>query len=104
LFVTVTEKPTTKLELFQQEKQLKTNQNIMEDNKMREEYDLSQMKSRPNPYAKQLQRQITIDTDIGVIEYFKKMAQKSGLSYQNLINLYLKDCVNSNRELKMQWL
>jgi len=76
----------------------------MEDNKMREEYDLSQMKSRPNPYAKQLKRQITIDTDIGVIEYFKKMAQKSGLSYQNLINLYLKDCVNSNRELKMQWL
>jgi uncharacterized DUF497 family protein len=33
----------------------------------------------------------------------KEMAQKSGLSYQNLINLYLKDCVNSNRELKMQW-
>ena len=80
------------------------NQNIMEDNKMREEYDLSQMKSRPNPYAMQLKRQITIDIDIGVIEYFKKMAHKSGLSYQNLINLYLKDCVNSNRELKMQWL
>jgi len=75
----------------------------MEDNKMREEYDLSKMKSRPNPYAKHLKREITIDTDISVIEYFKEMAQKNGLSYQNLINLYLKDCVNSNRELKMQW-
>jgi uncharacterized protein (DUF4415 family) len=75
----------------------------MEDNKMREEYDLSQMKSRPNPYAKELKRQVTIDTDTNVIEYFKKMAKKSGLSYQNLINLYLKDCVSSNRELKMQW-
>ena len=35
-----------------------------DDNKMREEYDLSQMKSRPNPYAKQLKRQITIDTHL----------------------------------------
>ena len=76
----------------------------MRGNKMREEYDLSQMKSRPNPYAKQLNRQVTIETEVNVIEYFKKMAGKSGISYQNLINLYLKDCVNSNRELRMQWL
>jgi uncharacterized protein (DUF4415 family) len=74
-----------------------------DDKKMKEEYDLSKMKSRPNPYAKHLKREIIIDTDISVIEYFKEMAQKNGLSYQNLINLYLKDCVNSNRELKMQW-
>jgi uncharacterized protein (DUF4415 family) len=102
LFATVTEKLTIKVESFQQEKQLKTNQNIIEDNKRREEYDLSKMKSRPNPYAKHLKREITIDTDISVIEYFKEMAQKNGLSYQNLINLYLKDCVNSNHKLKMQ--
>ena len=31
-----------------------------DDNKMREEYDLSQMKSRPNPYAKHLKRKIFI--------------------------------------------
>jgi uncharacterized protein (DUF4415 family) len=59
----------------------------MENNKIREEYDLSKMKSRPNPYAKHLKREITINTDISVIE----MAQKNGLSYQNLINHYLKD-------------
>ena len=70
---------------------------------MKEEYDLSQMKSRPNPYAKYLKTQITIDTENSVIEYFKDMAKKSGISYQNLINLYLKDCVNSHRKLKMQW-
>jgi uncharacterized protein (DUF4415 family) len=74
----------------------------MRGKKMREEYDLSKMKSRPNPYAEQLNRQVTINTEISVIEYFKEMAKKSGISYQNLINLYLKDCVNSNRELKMQ--
>ncbi|MFK5976495.1 MAG: antitoxin [Sulfurovum sp.] len=68
---------------------------------MKKEYDLSQMKSRSNPYAKQLNRQVTINTEVSVIEYFKKMAKKSGTSYQNLINLYLKDCVNSNREVKI---
>jgi len=41
---------------------------------MREEYDLSKMKSQPNPYAKHLKKEITIDTDISVIEYFKEMA------------------------------
>jgi len=61
------------------------------------------MKSRPNPYANKLNRQVTIDVEVNVIEYFKKMAEKRGISYENLMNLYLKDCVNSNRELKMQW-
>ena len=38
-----------------------------------------------------------------VISYFKKMAEGVGIPYQSLINLYLKDCVSSHRELKMQW-
>lgn len=70
---------------------------------MKEEYDLSTMKSRPNPYAKQLKKQVTIRLETDVIEYFKKMAEGVGMPYQSLINMYLKDCVNSNRELKMQW-
>ncbi len=70
---------------------------------MKKEYDLSQMKSRPNPYTKQLNSQVTIDIEASVIDYFKKMSKKSGISYQSLMNLYLKDCVDSNRELKMQW-
>ncbi|CAA6813684.1 MAG: Unknown protein [uncultured Sulfurovum sp.] len=70
---------------------------------MKEEYDLSTMKSRPNPYAKQLKKQVTIRLETDVIDYFKKMAEGIGMPYQSLINMYLKDCVNSNRELKMQW-
>ena len=68
-------------------------------NKMKEEYNLSEMKSRPNPYIKQLNKQVTIETETSVIDYFKKMAKKSGMSYQSLITLYLKDCVDSNRQL-----
>ncbi len=76
---------------------------IIGDNIMKEEYDLSTMKSRPNPYAKQLKKQVTMRLEEDVIDYFKKMAEGVGIPYQSLINLYLRDCVSSHRELKMQW-
>ena len=70
---------------------------------MKEEYDLSQMKSRPNPYAKRLKKQVTLRIRPDVIDYFKSMAQDMGIPYQTLINLYLQDCVASDRKLQMQW-
>ena len=70
---------------------------------MKAEYDLSKMKSRPNPYAKRLKRQVTIRMGVDVVEYFKEMAKESGIPYQNLINLYLSDCVQSRRKLRLQW-
>jgi predicted DNA binding CopG/RHH family protein len=71
--------------------------------KMRNEYDLSQMKRRRNPYAKRLKRQVTMRLGVDVIEYFKNMAQETGIPYQKLINLYLSDCVQSGRTLELQW-
>ncbi len=86
------------------EKQLKMNLNItIGDKAMKEEYDLGTMKSRPNPYAKQLKKQVTMRLEEDIIDYFKKMAEGVGIPYQSLINLYLRDCVSSHRELKMQW-
>ncbi len=70
---------------------------------MKKEYDLSKMESRPNPYVKQLKKQVTIRVGVDVIDYFKNMAHKKGMPYQSLINLYLKECASSHRELKMQW-
>ena len=67
---------------------------------MKAEYDLSKMKCRPNPYAKRLKRQVTIRMGIDVIEYFKQMANETGVPYQNLINLYLADCVQSHRKIR----
>jgi uncharacterized protein (DUF4415 family) len=66
-------------------------------------WDLSKMKSRPNPYAKQLKKQITLRLNPDVIEYFKEMAEETGIPYQSLINLYLLDCVNSERTLELTW-
>ncbi len=70
---------------------------------MREHYDLKKMKWQKNPYAKRLKTPITIRVDKDIISYFKGMAKKTGLPYQNLINLYLRDCATHQRELKMQW-
>ena len=68
---------------------------------MEPEYDLSKMKKRPNPFAKQLKKQVTISLGIDVIEYFETMAQEEGISSQELINLYLQDCVVSQRRLSL---
>ena len=68
---------------------------------MRKEYDFS--KSRKNPYAKQLKRQITIRLDAGAVDYFKKTAAELGMPYQNLINLFLRDCAAQKRRPVIQW-
>ena len=70
---------------------------------MKKEYDLSKMKRRRNPYAKRLKKQVTIRMGVDIIEYFKAMAQETGIPYQKLINLYLRDCVQSHRKLKLEW-
>ena len=70
---------------------------------MKEEYDLSQMESRKNPYAKALKKQVTIRVRPDVIDYFKDMSDDSGIPYQTLINLYLQDCVKEHRSLNMDW-
>jgi uncharacterized protein (DUF4415 family) len=71
------------------------------DKTMETEYDLSKMKKRPNPFAKQLKKKITISLGIDVIEYFETMAQEKGISSQELINLYLQDCVVSKRKISL---
>lgn len=69
---------------------------------MKKEYNLSKMKKRKNPFAKQLKKQVTIRMGVDIIEYFKDMAEETGIPYQNLINLYLQECVSSQRKLSFQ--
>ncbi|MFH2092672.1 MAG: CopG family antitoxin [Pseudomonadota bacterium] len=70
---------------------------------MRQEYDFEKMKGRKNPYTKDLKKQVTIRIGVDIIEYFKNQAEETGVPYQNLINLYLRDCVQSNRKLSLNW-
>jgi uncharacterized protein (DUF4415 family) len=68
---------------------------------MRKQYDFS--KSEKNPYAKHLKKQVTLRLGVDVIEYFKKLAEETGVPYQNLINLYLQDCAQARKKLKLKW-
>lgn len=70
---------------------------------MKKEYDFSKMKSRRNPYASKLKKPVTIRLSEDVIDYFKGMAEDSGVPYQSLINLYLRDCANRHRKVDIQW-
>jgi predicted DNA binding CopG/RHH family protein len=68
---------------------------------MKAEYDFS--KAKKNPYAKRLKRRVTIRLDGPTVDYFKQLAEETGIPYQTLINLYLRDCAESKRELNLEW-
>ena len=68
---------------------------------MRDSYDFSH--STKNPYSKKLKKQVTIRLDEDTIDYFKGMAEDKGIPYQSLINLYLRDCAEKHKQLKVRW-
>ena len=70
---------------------------------MRDNYDFSQMKGKKNPYTKYLKQPVTMRLDRDSIAYFKGLAEESGIPYQTLINLYLRDCASNERKLDMKW-
>ena len=70
---------------------------------MRDEYNISELNPRKNPYAKKLKKQITINIDSDTVDYFKEQAESSGIPYQTLINLYLTDCAANRKKLKLSW-
>lgn len=68
---------------------------------MRKSYDFS--RARRNPYAKRLKRQVTIRLDQDTIAYFKNLSDETGIRYQTLINLYLRECATSRKKLSFSW-
>ena len=59
--------------------------------------------ARKNPYASQLKKPVTIRLDQDSITYFKAMSDDTGIPYQSLINLYLKECAASGKKLNLAW-
>jgi uncharacterized protein (DUF4415 family) len=68
---------------------------------MRKKYDFS--KSVKNPNLKKPKKQLTIRLDEDTIDYFRGLSEESGIPYQSLINLYLRDCAAQNKKLNMSW-
>lgn len=69
---------------------------------MKDHYDFSQ--SVKNPYFRDLQEPITLQLKEDVLNYFKQLSEETGIPFQNLIILYLQDCVQQQRKLNLEWL
>ena len=67
---------------------------------MKKEYDFKKLKGRKNPYAGRLKKQVTMRLGDDIIGYFKSMSKETGIPYQTLINLYLRECVYENKTLR----
>jgi predicted DNA binding CopG/RHH family protein len=68
---------------------------------MKTEYDFSN--GTRNPYVKREKKPVTIRLENDVVGYFKSMSSETGIPYQNLINLYLRDCAQNSRKLSLIW-
>ena len=68
---------------------------------MKDSYDFS--KSVKNPYLRKPKRQTTIRLDEDTLDYFRSLAEQSGIPYQSLINLYLRDCFAEKKTLRLEW-
>ena len=68
---------------------------------MREEYDIKNLNPRKNPDANKLKKQITINVGSSIIDFFKNLSDDTGIPYQTLINLYLRDCIQNNKHLNI---
>ncbi|MBA5870795.1 MAG: antitoxin [Nitrospira sp. CR2.1] len=70
---------------------------------MKAQYEFSKMKGERNPYSSRLKQPITIRLDKATVTYFKELATELGMPYQNLINLYLRDCALHRKKLELKW-
>jgi uncharacterized protein (DUF4415 family) len=46
---------------------------------------------------------VTMRLDKDSVDYFKSLAEESGIPYQTLINLYLRDCAANEKKLDLKW-
>ena len=51
----------------------------------------------------QLKKPVTIRLDQDSITYFKSMSEQTGIPYQSLISLYLKEYAASGKKLNLAW-
>jgi predicted DNA binding CopG/RHH family protein len=48
-------------------------------------------------------RHLGINVSPEVMDFFKGLAEETGLPYQKLIDLYLLDCARKRKKLTMKW-
>jgi len=69
---------------------------------VKKEHRFAKLKGRRNPHAGK-KKAVGINLSAKVLEYFKGLAEETGLPYQKLIDLYLLDCAKKRKKLAMKW-
>ena len=69
---------------------------------MKKEYNFSKMKEVDSP-LKGKKIGVGINLSPAVIDYFKGLSTETGIPYQKLIDIYLLDCVQKKKKLKLDW-
>ncbi|PYT74275.1 MAG: antitoxin [Acidobacteria bacterium] len=59
-------------------------------------------KGLKNSYASK-KKAVGINLSPEVVDYFKGLAEETGLPYQKLIDLYLLECARKRKKLAMRW-
>ena len=70
---------------------------------MKKEYDFTKLRKAEPKYLKRLKEAVTIRLDPHVIEYFKRLATKTDIPYQSLINYVLRDYAGHGLEPSANW-
>lgn len=68
---------------------------------MKKNYDFSN--AVKNPYVNRLKRQLTLELDEETIAYFQEMAKDLAIPFETLMNMYLRDCADSGKRLRIHW-
>jgi predicted DNA binding CopG/RHH family protein len=69
---------------------------------MKKEYDFAKLQEVKNPY-KGKKKAVGINLSPEVLDYFKGLAEETGLPYQKLIDLYLLDCAKKRKRIALRW-
>ncbi len=70
---------------------------------MRKEYDFSKLHPAEPKYLKLLKEAVTMRLDISVVNYFKKLAEETGMPYQSLINYILREYADNHLRPSANW-
>lgn len=70
---------------------------------MKRQYDFSKLRRAKPRYMRHLRKSVTIRVDENVIAYFRKLAHRTGLSCQSLMNFVLRDYASKGLVLRRAW-
>ncbi|MBI5511617.1 MAG: BrnA antitoxin family protein [Deltaproteobacteria bacterium] len=70
---------------------------------MRRQYDFAKLRRVEPNYLRRLKKPVTMRLDPQVLLYFRRLAERTGIPYQSLINYVLTDYATHELQPSAQW-